>query len=164
MNPYDHRPITFNGIRLAPAMMGVSIIECFIEIPDDVVEWLWRFSICAGVENSSPSEITVRAASVARNALLVQRDAILRGISERFPAYSSEEVYRQWIDGFTSIITTAGSKEISKWSVPGSINDPLGTPKKREKFLEAFEKAIERAQKSAEPDARSNGRGGHRSA
>jgi hypothetical protein len=62
MNPYDHRPIKFNGTPLAPSMMGVSIIECLIDVPEDVADWLWRLPICKGVEKSSGSDMAIRAA------------------------------------------------------------------------------------------------------
>jgi hypothetical protein len=105
MNPYDHRPITFNGEQLAPAMMAVSIIECLTTVPEDLAVWLWRLPICCGVEKSSHSDVAIRAASFARDSLLEHRDIILRGIAERLPDYDAGEVYRQWMEGFGSIIT-----------------------------------------------------------
>ena len=155
----EDRPITFNGVLLPKEMRSVSIIEYYVELPEDVAEWLWRLPICYGVEKRSDSAIAFRAATVARDAILDHQEVILAGIRERAPQYEASEVFRLWMDGFTKIIESSQGVDFCTWSAiqPG---DPPDTPERRAQFLEALDKFTQDLRKEAEPDGPANSRPG----
>jgi hypothetical protein len=140
MNPYGHRPITFNGVQLPAEMMGISILECIVSMPESVANWLWRLPICIGLEKNSNSFVACNASVFARDAMIEYRSKILAGIAERFPLYHTEEVYGKWMEGLNQIIDLSHQTAISRWIAPLSPDEPVQTSEEAEKFLEGLKK------------------------
>jgi len=83
---YDFRPITFEGVQLAPSVMGISVLEPIIdEMNDRTGEWIWRLPICCGVTKSAGASLCYEASTDALNLMLEHRALVLIEISERFP-------------------------------------------------------------------------------
>ena len=82
----DFRPITFEGVQLAPSVMGISVLEPIIdEMNDRTGDWIWRLPICSGVTKSADAILCHEASTDALNLMLENRVLVLSEISERFP-------------------------------------------------------------------------------
>ena len=139
---YDFRPITFEGVQLAPSVMGISVLEPIIdEMNDRTGEWIWRLPICCGVTKSAGARLCYEASTDALNLMLEHRALVLIEIAERFPdaPFSAEQAYEEWATALASIQkVSAGREDTCEWSAPSHSDDPIQTAEDAERFRDGF--------------------------
>lgn len=142
------RPITFQGERFPPSLMGVSILEPALEIEEEELgEWLWRLPICKGCTKQAPAERCARCATAAMDLMLERRAEVLAGIAERLLPYGfdPERTYCEWISSLQRIAELSAKAEgICVWSSPRHATDSTAAEAKR--FVDYLDSLAEKAE------------------
>ena len=129
IDDHDFRPITFQGVTFPATLMGISILETVLGLPDgELAEWLWRLPICCGISKQAPAELCARCARQAADLLLEQRQQVLDGIQDRLAEHGFDPAttYRGWLLALQRIaeLSEATSGECV-WSAPLHPRDRL---------------------------------------
>ena len=144
VDDYNWRPITFQGITFPASLMAISVLESLLQVDDELGEWLWRFTICCGVNKTAPAHLCEKYARQAIDLMIQHRPRVLDGIRERLGehGFDAEITYREWITSLQQIASlskAAGGECV--WSALLHPKDPIQNATDLEKLLTSLNRA-----------------------
>ena len=118
------RPIIFEGQKLPPSVMGLSLLAPFaLAVEHQLGAWLLGFPDCRDVTRSAPSLLCYTLAGKARDLMLDERAPILEMIAERFAVNEADAkaIYGEWITALQKISELAAhTDEECEWYAPSN--------------------------------------------
>src|SRR6266511_1916602 len=107
--------IEFERARLPRFASFLDVAATILDVPEDVAEWFWRFTICAGRHADSPSAVVRRHSHALLAALPSSVTSIADELRRRFPGCEPAHILDERRLSLQQIIELAGEREICHW-------------------------------------------------
>ena len=115
-------PIIFEGVGLSPISIAIDHLGLYGNLPDiseECSEWLWRFTICHGVNMEGESKIITQYVTEVLSLLKANKAHLLQNIPLRFDGNFTETHLNMWISDLETILSLCANKTICHWTAKG---------------------------------------------
>ena len=112
-------PITFEGIELSPISLAIDHLGMYGNLPEiseDTSKWLWRFTICRGVNNKDISENIRKHVEETLSIANNKREHLLKNIPKHYDGEFTEYHLDLWMNDLKTMLEICKSKKSCTWT------------------------------------------------
>lgn len=121
-----HRPIVFEGVELPGVAIAIDHLGMYGNLPglpENTSDWLWRFTICVGVNKAASSEEIIQHASCTLELAEKHREDLLHSVPKQYGSEFDSDVLDAWLWTLRELITIAQTRTTCQWSSPTRPGD-----------------------------------------
>ena len=112
-------PIFFEGIELSPISIAIDQLGMHHNLPqisEEASKWLWRFTICRGVNKNDQGETVFKHVSETLFLTKKTREDLLVRVPHTFDGDFTETHLDMWINDLETILEACKDKEMCCWT------------------------------------------------
>jgi hypothetical protein len=141
LDDFEFRPITFQGVRFPPTLMGIAVLAPVLGAKDrELAAWLTGLPACRGFTRKAPAEYCARCARLAMERMRELRWLVIAELRAQLEprGIHPEAAYLDWMQSLQRIADlSAAAREICVWSAPWHPRDSQEAEAATVRWIEA---------------------------